>query len=61
MCFDPEPAEAVLKRMADLAPREMPRAWMTAFGYARLAERDAVQAGDLPAPSGKRSPIGFMH
>jgi ATP-dependent Lon protease len=32
MCFDPEPAEAVLERMAVLAPREMPRAWMTAFG-----------------------------
>jgi ATP-dependent Lon protease len=47
--------------MADLAPREMRRAWMTAFGNAKLAGRDAVQVADLPAPASKRTPIGFMH
>ena len=35
--------------MADLAPREMRRAWTAAFGNARLAGRDAVEPGDLPA------------
>jgi ATP-dependent Lon protease len=59
--FDPEPAESVLGRMAELAPREMRRAWMTAFGNARLAGRDSVHPADLPAPSSKRAPIGFMH
>jgi len=45
--------------MADLAPREMRRAWTAAFGNARLAGRDAVEPGDLPAAGAKRAPIGF--
>jgi ATP-dependent Lon protease len=59
--FDAEPAEAVLERLSELAPREMRRAWMTAFGNAKLAGRDALQVADLPAPAGKRAPIGFTH
>jgi ATP-dependent Lon protease len=59
--FDDTPAEAVLERMAGLAPREMRRAWMSAFGNARLAGRDAVELHDLPEPGQRRTPIGFVH
>jgi ATP-dependent Lon protease len=58
--FDEEPAEAVLERMAALAPREMRRAWMTAFGNARLAGRHALELADLPEAAPRRTPIGFM-
>ncbi|NRF66571.1 AAA family ATPase [Aquincola sp. S2] len=58
--FEPEPGEAVLERLAELAPREMRRAWMTAFGNARLDGRDRIELKDLPEAHGKRSPIGFM-
>jgi len=44
-----------------LAPREMRRALMTAFGNAKLDGRDAIEPRDLPEQGGKRSPIGFMH
>jgi ATP-dependent Lon protease len=59
--FDPEPADDVLDRLAEVAPREMRRAWMTAFGNARLDGRGQVAVRDLPAPGGKRSPMGFVH
>jgi ATP-dependent Lon protease len=60
--FAPEPADAVLERFADMAPRDMRRAWMTAFGNAKLARRDHIDLADLPASNaGKRSAIGFMH
>ena len=59
--FDEQPGEAVLDRMAAMAPREMRRAWMTAFGNARLAGRGEIQPGDLPDGSaGRRTPIGFV-
>ena len=60
--FPEEPADAVLDRMSALAPREMRRAWTTAFGNARLAGRDAVAPEDLPdlSAAGKRAPIGFV-
>ena len=58
--FEPEPAAGVLERMAELAPREMRRAWMMAFGNARLDGRDQVIERDLPDPGQRRSPIGFM-
>ncbi len=58
--FDEEPAEAVLERMAGMAPREMRRAWMTAFGNARLAGRGSVELADLPGGASRRAPIGFM-
>ncbi len=58
--FEPEPAEPVLECMAELAPREMRRAWMTAFGNARLDGRDRIEPRDLPEAHGKRPPIGFV-
>lgn len=57
--FEPEPGDAVLDAMAGLAPREMRRAWMTALGNARLDGRHSVELRDLPAPNGRRAPIGF--
>jgi len=58
--FDDAPPDAVLERLAALAPREMRRAWMTAFGNARLDGRCSVELCDLPGPQTKRGPIGFM-
>jgi ATP-dependent Lon protease len=58
--FDEQPGSAVLDRFATMAPREMRRAWMTAFGNARLGGRAAVEIADLPDAHGKRGPIGFM-
>ena len=58
--FDEQPSDAVLDRMAELAPREMRRAWMTAFGNARLAQRATVLCEDLPAGSQKKGRMGFM-
>lgn len=57
--FEPDPAEPVLERMTELAPREMRRAWMTAFGNARLDGRQAIELRDLPGPGQRRAPIGF--
>ncbi len=58
--FDEEPGDAVLERMSTLAPREMRRAWMTAFGNARLAGHGCVELADLPDGGAKRGAIGFM-
>ncbi|WP_428420153.1 AAA family ATPase [Methylibium sp.] len=58
--FAPAPGDDVLDAMAELAPREMRRAWMTAFGNAKLSGRNEVQVRDLPQAHGKRSPIGFV-
>ena len=58
--FDAQPSESVLERLAALAPREMRRAWMTAFGNARLAGRGCIELADLPDGSARRSPIGFV-
>ena len=61
--FQPEASDEVLDRVAEMAPREMRRAWMTAFGNARLDGRDQVELSDLPLPGAgaKRGPIGFMN
>ena len=61
--FEPEPTDAVLDRLSEMAPREMRRAWMTAFGNARLDGRDRIEPADLPGPgtAGKRGPLGFMN
>jgi ATP-dependent Lon protease len=59
--FDPEPAPDVLDRMAETVPREMRRAWMTAFGNAKLAGRARVEVADLPDSAPKRAAIGFVH
>lgn len=58
--FEPEPREEVLDAMAELAPREMRRAWTTAFGNAKLAGRGEVQVSDLPQAAHKRAPFGFV-
>jgi ATP-dependent Lon protease len=58
--FPAEPSDAVLDRLAEMAPREMRRAWTAAFGNARLAGRDAIEPGDLPDSASKRGPIGFV-
>ena len=61
--FEPEPTDAVLDLLSEMAPREMRRAWMTAFGNARLDGRSRVEGADLPCAgaSGKRGPLGFMN
>ncbi|MFT3817884.1 MAG: AAA family ATPase [Rubrivivax sp.] len=59
--FEPEPPDGVLERCAQLAPREMRRAWMTAFGNARLDGRGALELRDLPEAGSRRQPIGFTH
>jgi ATP-dependent Lon protease len=58
--FDPEPEADVLDRMSELAPREMRRAWMTAFGNAKLDRRGTIMPADLPEPGSRRSSIGFV-
>ena len=60
--FDDTPAEAVLERMSELAPREMRRAWTAAFGNARLDDRHTIEPRDLPESqhAGKRGPLGFV-
>jgi ATP-dependent Lon protease len=58
--FEPEPAGEVLDRMSELAPREMRRAWMTAFGNARLDRRGEVQVRDLPEAGPRKGAMGFV-
>lgn len=58
--FEPEPAEEVLDQLATLAPRDMRRALVTAFGNARLADRYNIEAGDLPRAGSGKSRIGFL-
>jgi ATP-dependent Lon protease len=57
--FEPEPASDVLDALSELAPRDMRRAWMTAFGNAKLDGRQRVEVRDLPQAGSKRAPIGF--
>jgi ATP-dependent Lon protease len=58
--FDDTPPDSVLERLASMAPREMRRAWMTAFGNARLAGRASIELADLPGAGNKRQAIGFV-
>jgi ATP-dependent Lon protease len=58
--FIPQAGDEVLDALAELAPREMRRTLMTAFGNARLAGRDALTLSDLPALGSGRSRIGFI-
>lgn len=58
--FEPEPGEAVLDRLAEVAPREMRRAWMTAFGNAKLEGRERIEPADLPGGGPRRGSIGFL-
>ena len=58
--FPEAPAQAVLDGLADLGPREMRRALMTAFGNAKLAGRDEIQLADLSeSRAAKKQRIGF--
>jgi ATP-dependent Lon protease len=59
--FDDTPADSVLDRLSTLAPRDMRRAWMTAFGNARLDGRAALTPADLPETASRRQRIGFTH
>jgi ATP-dependent Lon protease len=59
--FDPAPEESTLDALAESAPREMRRAWMTGFGNARLDGRGKVELKDLPDANPRRSPLGFVH
>ena len=58
--FDPEPPDDVLDQLAVLAPREMRRALMTAFGNARLDNRYTLEDGDLPRQGVGKGRIGFL-
>jgi len=58
--FAPEPADDVLDALSALPPREMRRAIVTAFGNARLDQRDAVEPDDLPKPGSGKTRIGFL-
>jgi ATP-dependent Lon protease len=58
--FAPEPGDELLDCMSEMAPREMRRAWMTAFGNAKLDQRDHVTLRDVPEAHGRRSAIGFV-
>ncbi len=58
--FQPEPTDDALDALGRLAPREMRRALMTAFGNAKLDGRDHIAPDDLPDSGPKRAPIGFM-
>lgn len=58
--FESEPRSDVLDAMGELAPREMRRAWMTAFGNAQLDRRGQVEIRDLPEARGRRGAIGFV-
>ncbi|MCB2020247.1 MAG: AAA family ATPase [Rhizobacter sp.] len=58
--FEADASDAVLERISEMAPREMRRAWMTAFGNAKLDHRDHVLPRDLPEAGHRRSAIGFV-
>ncbi|GAA6120226.1 AAA family ATPase [Acidovorax sp. FG27] len=58
--LEPEPEADVLDALAHMPPREVRRAWMTAFGNARLARRGAVEVADLPAGTARKGRIGFV-
>ncbi|RYF49440.1 MAG: AAA family ATPase, partial [Comamonadaceae bacterium] len=58
--LDPEPEADVLDALSHMPPREVRRAWMTAFGNARLARRSAVEVADLPPGTARKTRIGFV-
>jgi ATP-dependent Lon protease len=58
--FEPEPCADVLDRMSEMAPRDMRRAWMAAFGNAKLARRDCIRPTDLPDAGPRKTTIGFV-
>lgn len=58
--FEPEPTPDVLDALGSLAPREMRRALMTAFGNARLDNRYRIEPDDLPRAGNGKTHIGFL-
>lgn len=58
--FVDEPGDDVLDVLATLAPREMRRALMTAFGNARLDGRDHLLPADLPTTGSSKPRLGFL-
>ncbi len=58
--FEPEPIDDALDALATMAPREMRRALMTAFGNARLDNRYRIETDDLPRAGSGKSRIGFL-
>jgi ATP-dependent Lon protease len=58
--FAPEPHPDVLDQLAELAPREMRRSLMTAFGNARLDGRHEVRADDFPRQGAGKTRMGFI-
>lgn len=58
--FEVEPIADVLDQLTCLAPREMRRAIVTAFGNARLAGRYEMEAGDVPKMGHGKARIGFL-
>ena len=58
--FDEQASADVLDRLSEMAPREMRRAWMTAFGNAKLDRRSQVSVADLPDANLRRTPMGFV-
>jgi ATP-dependent Lon protease len=58
--FETEPRDDVLDLLATLAPREMRRALVTAFGNARLANRYEMEPVDVPRVGSGKARIGFL-
>ena len=58
--FDEQACADVLDRMSEMAPREMRRAWMTAFGNAKLDRRSTISTNDLPDAHQRRTTMGFV-
>ena len=58
--FEADARDDVLDAMSELAPREMRRAWMTAFGNAKLDRRERIEVRDLPETRARRGAIGFV-
>ena len=50
----------MLDLLAELAPRDMRRALMTAFGNAKLDARDEILVEDLPRAASAKGKVGFI-
>jgi ATP-dependent Lon protease len=58
--FAAQPCDDLLDVLGEMAPREMRRALMTAFGNARLQGRDELCVSDLPRAALAKGRMGFM-
>jgi ATP-dependent Lon protease len=57
--FPEAPSPATLEKLAELSPREMRRAVLSAFGNAKLAGRGELDPDDVQDARGARRRIGF--